>query len=70
MTDNKEFWGLKLTKEQRNEAINLSWEGMEKAQAILDCATNKKDRMFASSMYEAFWCMYQVLTDQKKKEKQ
>lgn len=69
MTEIYEFWGLKLNKEQRAEAINLAWDGMEKAQAILDYSTNKKDRMLAGAMYEAFWLMYQVLTDEKRRAK-
>ncbi len=69
MTEIYEFWGLKLTKEQRAEAINLAWDGMEKSQAIIDNSTNKRDRMIACAMYEAFWCMYRVLTDDKKKGK-
>ena len=62
-----EFGGIKLTKEQRIEAITLAWDGMEKSQFLLDAATNPHDRGIATALYEAYWCLWQVLTEDHKK---
>ena len=59
-----------MTKEKRTEAINLAFEGMLWAQTLLDSAISKRDQKIARSMYEAFWCLWTVLTDDLKKSRQ
>lgn len=59
-----------MTKEQRTEGINLSFDGMLWAQTLLDLAISKRDQKIARSMYEAFWCLWTVLTDDLKNARQ
>lgn len=56
-----------MTKEKRTEAINYAWNGMEWAQALQDCAETLRDKKIAKSLYESFWCLYLILTDDRKK---
>lgn len=59
-----------MTKEKRTEGLNLSYEGMLWAQFLMDSATNKRDQAIAKAMYEAFWSIYTILTDDMKKLRQ
>lgn len=59
-----------MTKEQRTEGISLSFDGMLWAQALMDSAVSKHDQKIARSMYEAFWCLWTVLTDDLKNARQ
>lgn len=52
-----------MTKDQRIEGIDLSFDGMQWAQTLMDSATSKRDQKIARSMYEAFWCLNEILTD-------
>lgn len=52
-----------MTKERRTEGMNLSFEGMIWAQALMDAATSERERRIARAMYESFWCLWTVLTD-------
>lgn len=52
-----------MTKEKRSEGINLSFEGMLWAQFLMDAAQSKRDQRIAQAMYESFWCLWTVLTD-------
>lgn len=59
----------RMTKETRTEGINLSFDGMMWAQALMDSAANKRDQKIARSMYEAFWCLWEILTDDLRKDR-
>lgn len=59
-----------MTKEKRTEGLNLSFEGMLWSQTLMDSAANKRDQKIARSMYEAFWCLWTVLTDDLKNARQ
>jgi hypothetical protein len=56
-----------MTKEQRSTAINLSFDGMMTSQAIIDCSLNPHDRNIAEALYNSFWCLYQILTEDRRK---
>jgi len=58
-----------MTKEKRTEGINLSFDGMQWAQMLMDSATTKHDQRIARAMYESFWCLWEVLTDDLRKER-
>lgn len=59
-----------MTKEKRTEGINLAFDGMTWAQFLMDTATTKREQRIAKAMYEAFWCLWTVLTDDLRKDKQ
>lgn len=58
-----------MTKSQRTEGINLSFDGMLWAQTLMDSAVSKRDQKIARAMYEAFWCLWEVLTDDLRKDR-
>lgn len=58
-----------MTKEKRSEGINLSFEGMLWAQFLMDAAQSKRDQRIARAMYESFWCLWTVLTDDARAER-
>lgn len=58
-----------MTKEKRTEGINLAFDGMIWAQSLMDTATCQRDQRIARAMYESFWCLWTVLTDDNRKEK-
>lgn len=70
LAEMKEMRLTRMTKSQRTEGINLSFDGMQWAQTLMDSATSKHDQKIARSMYEAFWCLWTVLTDDLKKFRQ
>ena len=57
-----------MTKNQKREAIDYAWNGMEWAQALQDIAETPLDLKIARSIYESFWCIYHVLVDERRKE--
>lgn len=59
-----------MTKEKRIEGINLSFDGMQWSQSLMDSAASKREQKIARAMYEAFWCLWTVLTDDLKKSRQ
>jgi len=66
-----------MTKEQRSDAIKISFEGMEEMQAIIDTLPERKpksekDKLLlwaAKTFYNVFWIMYQILLEIRKDKK-
>ena len=56
-----------MNKEKLTEGINLAFEGMDWSQSLMDTALSKRDQRIARSMYESFWCLWMVLTDDAKR---
>ena len=58
-----------MTKEDRTKAINMSFEAMLFAQALMDEAVTDRQRNIAEALYRAHWAMYLVLQDELQKMK-
>lgn len=58
-----------MTKEQRTHAINLMWEGQEFGQFLMELAVTPRERSIAAALKDACWALYQILVDDKRKEK-
>lgn len=55
-----------MTKDQRSEAIKISFEGMEKAQRIIDSDPTWRDHAFATMFYDVFRILWLLLLEQRK----
>lgn len=56
-----------MSPEQRAIAINAMWEGQELGQFLLQQATTDKDKAIAEALYSSCWCLYQILTSERRK---
>lgn len=61
-----EFWGDNVTKEQRAEAIKIAFEGMEKAQAMIDSDPTWLIYSFAVMFYDVFRILWLLLLEDRK----
>ena len=55
-----------MTNHQESECILIAHEGMETAQAMLDEAQSRRDKITASLFYNLYRIVYLILTDRKK----
>ena len=58
-----------MTKEQRTRAINLMWEGQEFGQFLMELAVTPRERSIAAALRDACWALYQILYDDRRREK-
>ena len=58
-----------MTKEDRTKAINMSFEAMLFAQALMDEAVTPREKNIAEAIYEAHNAIYWILVEEKRKER-
>lgn len=58
-----------MTKEQRIHALNLMWEGQEFGQFLMEIAVTPRERSIAAALKDACWALYQILDDDRRREK-
>jgi hypothetical protein len=56
-----------LTKEQRSQAINIAFDNMMMAQALIDKSRGDREYCLYKALYECSWGLYLALCEDQRK---